>query len=57
MKPKNYYSCQVGGHKIDYFYDGESMMVFGTERLEAVGVKITGRLTKLLRQNAETQNG
>jgi hypothetical protein len=49
MMQDNLYQITIGGHKIDYFYDGKEMCIFGEKRLKDAGIKITGMLTKKLR--------
>ena len=48
----NIYHIMIDGHKIDYFYDGHEMCIFGTKKLEKAGIKITGMLTKKLRYHS-----
>lgn len=49
MMENNIYQIIIDSHKIDYFYDGKEMCVFGMERLEAAGFKLTGKNTKKMR--------
>lgn len=52
MNDENIYQINIEGHKIDYFYDGESMVIFGQKGLDDSGFKLTGKHTKQMRINS-----
>jgi hypothetical protein len=52
----NIFHINIRGHKIDYFYDGNEMCIFGQKRLDEADFKLTGKDTKLMRMHSGIDN-
>ncbi len=54
---KYLFHINIDGHEIDYFYDGESMCVFGQEKLDDAKFRLTGMHYKKMRYHSGLDSG
>lgn len=50
---KFYHQISIREHNVDYYWDGEIMIIFSEQKLKDAGIKILGKDTKLMRYEAE----